>query len=160
MTLIIETILSVGKQLFGLKADLARARQERKEQVADYLSAIAQTIEDASASLRQNIYPHGKCQELLLHSQHMEAAIGDLVGVKEAADLGGQLHEVWEIERLFGELRSCERNALSDCFADCGSVERDVQTEGRWVRDKYEEGATRGIRGSVGGSRGDQAVRR
>jgi hypothetical protein len=106
MTTIVETIFSVGQKLFGLRIELAKARLARKQQVADFLAATAQTIEDASASLKQGIYPHGKCQELLSHSQNMESAIGDLVGESLARDLGAQLKEVWEIEQLFGELKS------------------------------------------------------
>ena len=105
MTAIIETIFKVAEKLFTLRGELSKARSARKQQVADFLAAIAQSIEEASASLKQGIYPHGKCQELLVHSQHMEAAIGDLVGVQQAGDLGRQLKEVWEIERLYGELQ-------------------------------------------------------
>jgi hypothetical protein len=102
---IIETILGVGQSLFALRGQLAKANQARKQQVADFLAGVGQTIEDTSASLKQGIYPHGKCQELLAHSRHMEAAIGDLIGVKQAGDLGSQLHEVWEIEQLHAQLR-------------------------------------------------------
>ncbi len=104
--MIIETILSAGQKLFDLRGELSSAKQARKQQVAEYLAAIAQTIDEASASLKQGTPPYGKCQELLRHSQQMEAAIGDLIGVHEAGDLGRQLREAWEIERLYGELDS------------------------------------------------------
>jgi hypothetical protein len=106
MSAIVDTLLAVGKSLFGLRTELAKARQSRKQQVADFVACIAQSIEDASASLKQNAYPHGKCEEILAHSQHMEAAIGDLVGVPKAQELAAQLREVWEVELLFSELRS------------------------------------------------------
>lgn len=64
MGTIIETIFNVGQQLFGLRNELAKARQARKQTVADFLASIAQSIEDASALLKQGTYPHGKCQEL------------------------------------------------------------------------------------------------
>jgi hypothetical protein len=102
---IVETLLGVGKALFGLRGDLSKARQARKEKVADFLGAIALTIETTSGSIRQSIYPHGTCQELLSHSQHMVIAIGDLIGEKSATDLANQLKEVWEIEQLYGELQ-------------------------------------------------------
>jgi hypothetical protein len=105
MTAIIETIFKVAEKLFGLRRDLSQARQARKQQVADFLAATAQTIEEASASLKHDIYPHGKCQELLMHSQNMEAAIGDLIGTQQALDLAQQLKEVWQIEQLYGELQ-------------------------------------------------------
>ena len=106
MSAIIDTILLVGQKLFGLKIELAKARQDRKDAVAAFLAAIAQSIEDASALLRQGIYPHGKCQELLEHSRHMEAAIGDLIGQTQAIELATQLAEVHQIERLHAELES------------------------------------------------------
>ena len=101
---IVETLFDVGQKIFGLKIELAKARQNRKQQVAEFLAAIAQTIEEANAELRQGNYPHGKCQELFVHSQHMAAAIGDLVGAQLAQELGTQLAEVYEIERLHAEL--------------------------------------------------------
>ena len=106
MSTIIDTILGVGQKLFGLRLELAKARQARKQVVTDFLASIAQSIEEASAQLKQNTYPHGKCQELLAHSQHMEAAIGDLIGESKARDLATQLAEVYEIERLHAELGS------------------------------------------------------
>ena len=106
MTLIIETILDVGMKLFGLRAQLSKARQDRKALVADFLSALAQTIEDVTGSLRQGIYPGGKCQELLSHALRMEEAIGDLIGTQDAQDLSNKLREIWQIEQLYGELKS------------------------------------------------------
>lgn len=106
MSGIIETILSVAEALFGLRGNLAKAKQERKEAVAGFLGEIAQLIEETSALLAQGTYPHGKCQELLMHAQHMEQAIGDLIGTLEAKNLGSQLEEVYEIERLYGEIQA------------------------------------------------------
>ena len=106
MSTIIDTIRVVADNVISLKLNLAKARQERKQLVSDYLSSIAQTLEDTSALLRQNVYPHGKCQELYAQSQHMEAAIGDLVGQQIAQELGAQLGVIHEIERLHAELGS------------------------------------------------------
>ena len=86
---IVETLFDVGQKVFGLKIELAKARQNRKQQVAEFLAAIAQTIEEANAELRQGNYPHGKCQELLVHSQHMAAAIGDISWPPDSVQVGG-----------------------------------------------------------------------
>ena len=104
MSTIIDTIVNLGQKLFGLRNELIKAHQARKQIVADFLASIAQSIEEASAELKQGTYPHGKCQELLAHSQHMEAAIGDLIGQAQARELGAQLAEVHEIEQLHYEL--------------------------------------------------------
>jgi hypothetical protein len=53
MSMIIDTILAVGKELFGLRTELAKARQTRKGVVADFLASIAESIEQASALLKQ-----------------------------------------------------------------------------------------------------------
>ena len=47
---IVETLFDVGQKIFGLKIELAKARQNRKQQVAEFLAAIAQTIEEANAA--------------------------------------------------------------------------------------------------------------
>lgn len=103
---IISTLLDVGLKLFGLRGELSKARQGRKQVVADFLNSIGKNIEDASASLKQGIYPHGTCQILHTHSQEIVPAIGDLIGEQKAKELGSQLHEVWQIERLHAELGS------------------------------------------------------
>ncbi len=103
---IIGTLLDAGLKLFGLRGELSKARKDRKREVADFLNAIAKNIADTSASLKQGVYPHGSCQILLSHSQQLVGAIGDLIGETEATALASQLKEVWEIERLYGELSS------------------------------------------------------
>ena len=106
MSLIVDTLLNVGKTLFGLRVELAKARKDRKVDVAGFIEQIATTIDATAAQLRDEIYPGGKCAELFGHSQHLEAAIGDLIGQLKARELAEQLKEVNEIERLYGELRS------------------------------------------------------
>ena len=100
----VSAIFDVASEVFGLHTTLSKARQARKKKVAEFLSELAQIIEDVSASLSQKIYPHGKCQELLTHADSLEESIGDLIGKKKAASLALQLREVWEIERLHDEL--------------------------------------------------------
>jgi hypothetical protein len=98
MSAIIDSLLSVGKALFGLRGELAKARKERKEKVADFIDILAQTIDDTAASLRIQQYPGGKCAELFAHSQQLSAAIGDLIGISKADELAVQLQEISEIE--------------------------------------------------------------
>lgn len=103
---IIEAILVVAEKLFGLRGQLSEARHERKQTVADFLSAIATTLERTSVLLKQRRTPHAQCQELLAHSQNMKAAIGDLVGEQLAQELGAQLAEAHHVRQLQVELFS------------------------------------------------------
>lgn len=52
MSTIIETLYDLGQKLFGLRNELAKARQARKQTVADFLASIAQSIEDAQTAHR------------------------------------------------------------------------------------------------------------
>ena len=74
------TLLKVGTTLFGLRDKLSTARRQRKQDVADFIESIAASIEGASASLKQQDYPHGRCEEIFAHSNQIQAAIGDLIG--------------------------------------------------------------------------------
>jgi hypothetical protein len=103
---IIESLFEVGSVLFKLRDTLSGARQERKQKVATFIGGIAQTIETTSAALKQNIFPHGTCQELLSHAEHMVQAIGDLVGEAKATELANQLREVWQVEQLYAQLQA------------------------------------------------------
>lgn len=106
MSAIIETLMSVGQALFGLRGELAKVRKERKGAVADFIDAIARTIDQTASSLRIDQYPHGSCAELFEHAQNMSAAIGDLIGTRKADELASQLKEIWEIELLYDELKA------------------------------------------------------
>lgn len=108
MSIIVDTLLSVGKALFGLRTELAKARKERKNEVADFIASLAKIIDETAASLRRDEYPGGQCAELFAHSQQLEAAIGDLIGLPKAVELTTQLEEVREIERLYAELHGDE----------------------------------------------------
>lgn len=103
---IVESLFEVGSVLFKLRDTLSSARQGRKQQVAAFIGGIAQTIEATSAALKQGIYPHGTCQELLSHAENMVQAIGDLIGEAKATELADQLKEVWQVEQLYGQLQS------------------------------------------------------
>jgi len=99
-----EIILSIAKGFFALVRHIGLTRQDRKLKAAEFLTSLAVTLEEAVAILRLGQYPAGKCHELLLHSQNMVSAIGDVVGEKEAAMYAAQLKESYEIEQLHKEI--------------------------------------------------------
>jgi len=45
----VDTILKVGKDLFGGVSNVSQKRIKRNEKVANYFSDLAKTIEDTSA---------------------------------------------------------------------------------------------------------------
>lgn len=106
---IAKTIWDVGKSIFGLRADLQRARRDRRGRLAKYFGELAELIESVSASLRMNQYPHGKCAQLETLARLMSKTVKGLVEPEEARRLQDKLLQVWEIERLFGELQGLSK---------------------------------------------------
>lgn len=104
--MIAETLYNVAKDLFGIFTKLDEDRLKRTARVADYFSNLAQTIEDTSAYLKKGVYPHGECAELRFHAEKMVSTIGDLIGNDEAQKYADRVLDVWEIERMHGELIS------------------------------------------------------
>ena len=104
--MIAETLFNVGKELFGIFTKLDESRLTRTARVADYFSNLAQTIEDTSAYLKKGVYPHGECAELRFHADKMVSTIGDLIGNDKAQEYANKVLDVWEIERMHGELMS------------------------------------------------------
>ena len=130
----IKVILDIGRALFGLRGDMAKGRSDRKPAVAAFLAGIAETIENASAQLKSGVYPQGSCHELLLHSQRMEKAIGDLVGVAEASRLGQALERVHRLEDLHAEAsRLTEAERVAN-FAELDRAAAEFRATAAFVR--------------------------
>ena len=104
--MIAETLITVGKELFGVFSKLDENRLKHTVRVADYFSSLAEIIETTSAYLKKGIYPDGECAELRFHAEKMVSTIGDIIGEAEAEKYEELLLGVWEIERMHGELIS------------------------------------------------------
>ncbi len=102
--MIAETLFNIGKDLFGIFSALDDKKLQRKIRIADYFSNLAQIIEDTSAYLKRGDYPHGECENLRMHAQMMTPTIKDVIGESEAEAYTARVMEVWEIERMYGEL--------------------------------------------------------
>ena len=102
--MIAETILRIAKDLFGIFTKLDDNRLQRTARIAEYFSNLAQTIEDTSAYLKKGDYPHGECANLRMHADRMVSTIGDIIGNSEAEQYAARVMEIWEIEKMYGEL--------------------------------------------------------
>ena len=114
--MIADVLYRVGKELFDGILKLDEKRIQRKDKIADYFSHLGQIIEDTSALLKKGQYPHGQCAELQMHAQQMVATIGDLIGNEKAQDYQNQVMQVWQIEKLFGELQTLTSDEKTDKF--------------------------------------------
>lgn len=107
---IIETILIVAKELFGLKSELMQAKKERKVKVSDYLINVANTISEITIELRLGNVPHGKCAEMGGHTELLQETIGDLIDNKKLEDLTSYLKTATEVESIAIELDSAKES--------------------------------------------------
>lgn len=109
-----KTIWDVAKGLFGVRAELEKARRERRDRAAEYFSNLARLVEETSAQLRKRKYPHGRCAELERLALLMPKTLKGILSAKEIESHKKKLLAVHEIERLHAELlllkdRSVER---------------------------------------------------
>lgn len=106
--MIAETLFSVGKELFNTFFKIEERKIKNAIRVADYFADLAQVIEDTSAYLRKGVYPRGECENLRVHAEKMKDTIGKIIGEEEAGEYQKKVLEVWEIERMYGELISTD----------------------------------------------------
>jgi hypothetical protein len=109
-----KTIWAVAKDLLGARAEMAKARRQRRDRAAEYFSNLARLIEETSAQLKKRKYPHGRCAELAKLANLMPRTLRGILSASEVQSHRKKLLAVHEIERLHSELlllkdRSVER---------------------------------------------------
>lgn len=102
---IVKAIWEVGKGIFGVRTELQKAQRDRRDRLANYFSDLANLIESVAASLRIRQYPHGSCAQLHTLAELMSETLKDLVDPVKADEYQKKLLQVWEIEKLFGEIQ-------------------------------------------------------
>ena len=107
---IIETLLKIAKQLFGLKSELMQAKKERKVKIAAYLENVAITITEVATELRLGNVPHGKCAEMGGHTELLQETIGDLIDKQKLEDLTSYLKTAEDVESIAIELDNAKES--------------------------------------------------
>lgn len=102
---IAKTLLDLAKGLFGLRGELEKARQDRRDRAAKYFSDIATLIEEVSAILRKKQYPSGKCMELEQLAYLMPETLKDILPDENIEAHKNKLLAVHEIELLFNDIQ-------------------------------------------------------
>jgi hypothetical protein len=103
---IAKSILEVAKGLFGLQGEFGKARRDRRQRLATYFADLASLIEEVSASLRINQYPHGSCAQLHALASMMKRTVKGIVADADAQAYQDKLMQVWQIEQLYSEFQS------------------------------------------------------
>jgi len=98
------TILGAIKTLFGLKDDLAKADSSRRTAMASKFENVAVCLEAAADDIRHDIYPAGRCAEMLTYAVELPPLVADGLGhAGKAQEIGDALKEAYAVERLFGD---------------------------------------------------------
>ena len=97
-----EAMLDTALQLFELREDFSKVGQKRRQKVCAFFDSMAEDIEDARGQIEEGSYPHRDCESLLSHSRQLVPIIGGIIGAQRAFSLAHQLHDVWQVEDLFG----------------------------------------------------------
>jgi hypothetical protein len=98
-----EKNLAVARALLAASLLAPPLDPQRKADIVALFQAIAGTLTDAVAALRQGQVPHGKCGELHGLASHLPAAVGDAIGEPQAQALGAKLLESYDVERFGAE---------------------------------------------------------
>ena len=101
---IIEAILLVARELFGLRVNLENAKRERRERIAQYLETIATTLSEVATELRLGRVPHGKCAEMGGHADLLHETIGNAIDTERVRELASVLKGAHEVEQIYYEL--------------------------------------------------------
>ena len=101
---IIGINLGVAREMYSLRPKLEAANRERKEAVAAYYQKIAETLKEVTASLRNNIVPHGNCEKMRRYAKLLPQTVGDLIGMQKADELSNELMKAYDVESLLSKL--------------------------------------------------------
>jgi hypothetical protein len=69
-------VLAFAQELLELKEKLTNAKKNRREKIAGYLEAIANTSDEMLSLLKSNQAPHGPFKKIKIYKQQLPQIIG------------------------------------------------------------------------------------
>ena len=103
---IVAAIYQIARDLFAMQGQFRERDEKRRSEIAAYFRDISDCLDRVHNSLATNRYPHGACQELVVHADNMVSVIGDYIGETEAQSFAETLREAHNVERLYDEFGS------------------------------------------------------
>jgi hypothetical protein len=100
----LSLILEAGKTILDLFGKVQIKNTNRREKVADYLSEIAKTINDAAQVFKEDKIPHGSCATMEQLAKLLPESIGDFIGKPESIKLQEKLLRAHNIETFMYEI--------------------------------------------------------
>ena len=90
------------KALFDAKDRLAKAKKERRADIAALLDHIAAALEITATELRNGNYPHNKCAEIAGYARDLPGKLRDELG-GQADTIGQALEDAHAVELIHAE---------------------------------------------------------
>ena len=123
---ILATIISVLKELIGLRDRFEKSERDRQDRIADYLIQISDCLKNVTNELTSGKVPHGSCAELGTYADKLPETIRGVVSDAEGARLAAELRSAHDVElvalqfeRTGRELLKTQLRELEEC---CGSL--------------------------------------
>jgi len=101
MVTIIKGIIVVAKTLFGLKESLAKAKKQKRDEMADYFQNVSACLSNTYATLSDNKIPQDRCAELLSYSETLPKVVKSFIGEDKANELAQTLMDSHKVESLY-----------------------------------------------------------
>jgi hypothetical protein len=109
---IIATILSVIKELVGLKSDFEAVARNHQDHIADYLIQIRDCLQRVVDELKVGQVPHGACAELATCAVRVPEILGGVVADAETQRLAFELASTHDVESVAAKLQTTGKGPL------------------------------------------------
>jgi hypothetical protein len=113
-------ILAISKELLGLGSTLAKARQERRVSLADYLTHIADCIAKISqaVSVEGDTSHYEFCEELNAYAFASEDIFHEMLSPEKADELSRKLIQAVMGRRLYVEIANSDKITIMKDFGE------------------------------------------
>ena len=100
----VDEILSVAKALFSIKESFAKAKKERREDLAVYFEKISTCLAETAKELRKGVVPHGMCGRMKGYAEQFEDTVKGLIDRNKAQEFSKKLLDNYETENALHDM--------------------------------------------------------
>lgn len=104
----LETIALIVSVAIGILSGISSIKgltTERKSQMVDLFSTIADTIDEAVTKFKANEVPHGACERMRQYALQLPSVLSGHLDDTKLAMYSQQLYEAHQIEQLYMEVQ-------------------------------------------------------
>jgi hypothetical protein len=119
----IDEILSVAKGLLAIRESFAKAKKERRENVAVYFEKISTCLAETAKELRKGVVPHGMCGRMSVYAEEFEETVKGLISKEKAEKFSQKLKDNYATEHAVDDIiKARERESEIDKIEEASGV--------------------------------------